>query len=147
MIAIFGMIIGVIAFYFVVGDINTIISNSVVKGIQVSACMTKLEKIKKKYPISEKMYNDAKIALFNKSSKGLNNVKTFLEHFPRSYQNKLKFHMYSKMFEHFKWLHNLSPNFLSRLGDDTREINLEEGMYYKAPLCISKITRRKIYIL
>jgi hypothetical protein len=126
-IAIFSMIIGVTAFYFVVSDINTIISNSVAKEIQVSACMTKLDKIKKMYPISSDMYKAAKLSLFNKNGKQLINTKGFLEHFPRSFGNELKFHMYSKKFELFKWTRDLPPIFLGRLGDVIREVELEES--------------------
>lgn len=126
-IAIFSMIIGVIVFYFVVSDINTIISNSVAKEIQVSACMTKLEKIKKKYPISSNMYKAAKLSLFNKNLNNLVNTKGFLGHFPRSFENELKYHMYSKKFELFNWTQNVPSNFLGRLGDEIREVELEES--------------------
>ena len=135
------MIIGVVSFYFVVSDINTIISNSVAKGIKVSSCMVKLEKIKELYPVSQKVYSQAKKSLFGKQPLDLaRDRRRFLDHFPKSFQNDLKFHIYSKQFKDFPWVPQLGLSVLGMLGDAVREVDFEESKRDQTPKCTSRTT-------
>jgi hypothetical protein len=127
-IAIFGMIIGVTSFYFVISDINTIISNSVEKGMKFSFCMAKLEKIQKKYLLSNSVYKKARMSIFNsKPSTDASWKKWFLDQFPMYLQNELKYHIYSKMFSCFEWTSKLTSKTLNLLGDSIREVEFEES--------------------
>jgi hypothetical protein len=129
------MIIGVTAFYFVISDINTIISNSVEKRMKFSNCMTKLAKIQEKYTLSSTVLQKARKSIIDsKPCSKMSWQKWFLDQFPMSLQNDLKYHIYSKMFSYFEWSNRLSIKTLNLLGDSVREVEFDESKAHKIPL-------------
>ena len=135
-IVIFAIIIGVIGFYFVVSNINSIISNSIKKNKNFTICMTKLEKLKKKYDIDEKIYKLAKRALIKEDfKKEVFDFIPMMVSFPKSLKKKLKYDMYINMFGGFRFLKDLPMETVISIGNKMKEVvyqkskdcNLEAG--------------------
>ena len=122
-IVIFAIIIGVIGFYFVVSNINSIISNSIKKNKNFSICMTKLEKLKKKYNIDEKIYKLAKRALIKEDfKKEVFDFVPMMISFPKSLKKKLKYDMYINMFGGFRFLKDLPMETVISIGNKMKEV-------------------------
>lgn len=135
------MIIGVISFYFVISDINTIISNSVAKGMKLSSRLTKLEKIRQQYILSPQLCQKARVSIFQpRAFSEESSQDWFLAQFPKSLQNQLKFHIYSKLFSFFDWTLSLSPTTLSLLGDVVHQVQFEESGADQTLPCTSRTT-------
>ena len=116
------MLIGVVDFYFVLSNINSIISSTIKKDIEFAAKQTMLEKIQKKYMMDPKIYKNAKISLYEEEyRRDTFDLSPFFEKFPKSLREDLKFHVYSKLLFNFPFFRNLESEIINTIGDYLKE--------------------------
>lgn len=124
------MIIGVIGFYFVVSNINSIISNTIKKNKNFTICMTKLEKLKKKYKIGDEIYRLAKRAIIKEEHKHeILNYIPLIKTFPKSLKKKLKYEMYINILGGFRFLKDLGMPAVISIGNKIKEVNYEKSIF------------------
>jgi hypothetical protein len=121
------MIVGVVGFYFLLSDINSIISNTIKKEIQFSAKLSMLEKVNENYQLTEETYKEAKQSLFELSENDKFNLDSFYDQFPLVLKEKLKYRVYSNMLEQFSIFHKLKPEQINTIGDSLQNETFEKG--------------------
>lgn len=124
----FGIIMGVIGFYFVLSDINSVISTALKEDMNFSSRVTMLEKIQEKYQMNNKVYFKAKRTLFQEENqKGDIELRPFFQQFPRSLRQDLKYSVYSKNFELFAFTKYTEPLILNEIGDCMKRQTFRAG--------------------
>ena len=123
------MIIGVVGFYFLLSDINSIISNTIHKEIQFSARLAMLERVNNSYKLTEKTYKEAKQSLFEVEKRVKFDLEVFYNQFPVILKEKLKYHVYSSMLNRFPIFHKLKPEQINHIGDSLQSETFEKGTY------------------
>lgn len=117
LITILAMLLGVVSFTFVVSNINSIISQNKKKVKMNSKNLIHLEKIQKKYHISEELVSMAKKEI--NGTTYAQNQESFMEmiaKFPKGLQNDLHVNMYRKKLESINMFKNLPPEVTIMLG-------------------------------
>jgi hypothetical protein len=144
LIAIFGMIIGVIGFYFVVSNINSIISNSIKRNMNFTSKITLLSNLRDKYKLKPKFYKMVRESLINEDYKeDITNFTPMLNKFPRYLQRELKYNMYLKIFGNFNLLRRLEKNILNAIGDKVKQVHFQESKHNKTKLSTKETTLPK----
>lgn len=122
------MIMGVIGFYFVLSDINSIISSTLQSEYNFSSRVTMLEKIQEKYKMDYKVYIQAKRTLFEEERETrVFNIQPFVERFPKFLQLELKYSIYSRDFKNFGVFNYVDPLILAYLGDAVTRVHIPAG--------------------
>jgi hypothetical protein len=132
-IVIFAMISGVMGFYFVLSDINAVVSNAIRKDIEFSAKLSMLEKIQAKYTLTQGVYKDAKISLYEDEFKVIVlDLEPFFKKFPSSIREDLKYNVNSKKLKMFPLFWDLDRSIMNTLGDCLTETVIEpsKGSFY-----------------
>ena len=111
------MVIGVVGFYFLLSDINSIISNTVKKEILFSSKLAMLEKVHISYNLADKTYKEAKLSLYKQVDKENFDLDGFYSQFPIFIREELKFHVYSIMLKPFLIFQKLKMDQINRIGD------------------------------
>ena len=125
-IVILAMISGVMGFYFVLSNINTVVSSTVRKDIEFAARLSMLEKIKKKYSISAKLYKEAKVSLYEDEYKPIEvNLKPFFIKFHITLRENLKYFMNLKKLNSFRMFDNLDRSIVNSLGKCIKSVKYE----------------------
>ena len=120
------MLAGVMGFYFVLSNINAVVSSTVRKDIEFAARLSMLEKIKKKYHVSEPLYKEAKISLYEDEFKVMDlNLQPFFSKFPISLREDLKYHLNVKKLNSFRVFRSLDRSILNSIGEKLKEISYE----------------------
>lgn len=125
----FAMVIGVVGFYFVVSDINTIITNSILKNSKLTKKYTLLLKIQEQYEIDKYYIEKAQKALLKKKEieKDFLEWKDFINYFPEIYSKYLKYEIYISKFKNFKNISKMKKRELNILGDKITEIHISSS--------------------
>lgn len=133
------MLIGVVGFYFIIGGITSIISHSLKKKAMFSIYIDNLLKIKKKYKISNNLYNVALGSIFRKDYKSKReNFDDFFSKFPKKLRTKLKYNMYKNMLKNFEFTKIISPKNLIMIGEKMRRIYIRKSKPDKTSLFTEK---------
>jgi hypothetical protein len=120
------MLTGVMGFYFVLSNINAVVSSTVRKDIEFAARLSMLEQIKKKYVLNEKVYKEAKISLYEDEFKPIQvNLTPFFSKFPISLRENLKYHMNIKKLRFFKMFEGLDRKVINSLGKHIKTIKFQ----------------------
>lgn len=118
------MIIGVIGFYFVVSNINSIISNSIKKQSLISLKKSFLYKINEKKKFKPKI-----LEMISKQIDDYNEfhewkeVKKFLNVFPKVYKRDLKYAFYKNLLRDFQFLKSFNKKIINSVGDCMTELS------------------------
>ena len=122
------MIIGVIGFYFVVSNINSIISSSIRINMAFTAKITQLSKLNKKYKLDPELFKMVRSSLINEDYKrDISNFKPMFKKFPKYLRKELKYEMYKKVFGNFRILLGLQKKVLNSIGDHVTPLNFQES--------------------
>ena len=120
------MMIGVMGFYFVLSDINAVVSDTVRKDIEFSARLSMLEKIQNKYKLTDDVYKQAKMSLYEDEFRIVNlDLKVFLPRLPSFLREDLKFQVNSVKLKEFVIFKNLDRPVLNQLGKCMVETTFE----------------------
>lgn len=111
------MCVGVVGFYFLLSDINSIISSTVGKEMQFSTKLDMLEKVNTSYQLTQATYREARQSLYRLSDRDEFDLKTFYSHFPFHLREDLKYHVYSRMLSQFPLFHKLDADQINRISD------------------------------
>lgn len=129
LIVIVAIIIGVIAFYFVLSDINSIISSGIRYDVQFSMRITMLEKIQEKYHMQKSIYLEARRALFNEElHQDKLDLQPFFSHFPRSLRKTLKYSAYSRNFRKCYFSRYVDPLIINCIGDAAKSVKISASI-------------------
>lgn len=105
-------------FYFVLSNINAVVSNAIQKDIVFSSKLSMLEKIQTKYILTEGVYKDAKISLYEDEFKVQPlDLDSFFCKFPSSIREDLKYNVNFKKLSMFPLLQDLDRSIMNTLGD------------------------------
>jgi hypothetical protein len=119
---------GVMGFYFVLSDINAVVSNAIRKDIEFSQRLSMLEKIQTKYQLTEEVYKDAKISLYEDEFRVQKlDLQPFFLRFPSSIREDLKFHVNSDKLKMFPIFSDLDRSDMNNLSDCFAEIIIESS--------------------
>lgn len=119
------MVVGVIAFYFVLSDINSIISSGIKYDMDFSLRVTMLEKIQEKYRMRTCVYRQAKKTIFSEEEQQQTlDLPPFFRQFPRSLRQSLKFSAYSRDFAKSYFGKYVDPLIVNCLGDAARVVHI-----------------------
>lgn len=130
-IAIFAMIIGVIGFYYVVSNINSIISSSIRINMAFSSKIMLLDKLNKKYKLDPVFFKMVRRSLIQEDYKrDISNFKPMFQKFPKYLRRDLKYEMYKKVFGKFKILLGLGKKVLNTIGDHVKNLHFQESKPY-----------------
>ena len=143
------MIIGVMGFYFVLSNINSVVSSTVRMDIEFAARLSMLEKIKKKYQLSLPVYKETKRSLFEDEFKSMDfNLNNFFKKFPISLREDLKYHLNVKKLAQFNLFYGLDRSTLNTLGDSLKLLRFEPSKSFntKTLSYMSMITPPRTYI-
>lgn len=122
------MIIGVIGFYFVVSNINSIISNTIKINMSFTSKISLLNKLKNKYNLDIRFYKMIRSSLIKEDYKrDVENFKPMFQKFPEYLRKELKYQMYLKVFGNFKVLLKLDKNVLNKIGDCSIKLQFQES--------------------
>jgi hypothetical protein len=122
------MLIGVVDFYFVLSNINSIISSTLKMDIEFASKLSMLEKIQKKYTLLPKTYKNAKVCLYEEEYRRDSfDLIPFFEKFPKSLRGDLKFHVYSKLLHNFPFFENLASEIINSIGDCLKESSFKKS--------------------
>jgi hypothetical protein len=147
-IAIFGILIGVVGFYFVISSINSVISERLHKNATFTNHINSLMKLKKKKGISEELYRVAISSIFRKDYKrNINNFNDMLNKFPKSLKKELKYKMNIHIFKNFKFVQKLSKKIVNTLGKHIKKIHIKKGNINQETSFIIEIIPQKMFIL
>ena len=118
-------------FYFVLSDINAVVSDTVRKDIEFSARLSMLEKIQKKYLLTPQVYKMAKMSLFEDGFKTVNlNLKMFYTRYPSFLREDLKFRVNSIKLKQFTMFKNLDRSIVNSIGESMVETTFEPSTFY-----------------
>jgi hypothetical protein len=124
------MIIGVIGFYFVVSNINSIISNSIKNNMNFTAKITQLDKIRTRYKLNPNFFKMVRQSLIKKDYiQDIDNFKPMFNKFPNYLREELKYKMYLKMFGNFRILLRLEKHVLNKIGDCVKKVHFHESTF------------------
>lgn len=133
------MIIGVIGFYFVVSNINSIISNTIKINMNFTAKISLLDKLQAKYKLNQRFYRMIRKSLIKEDYKrDVESFKPMFRKFPKYLRRELKYQMYLKVFGNFKILLKLDKNVLNKIGDCSAKLHFQKS----GPDQIKPFTRR-----
>lgn len=121
------MFVGVVGFYFLLSDINSIISSTVLKEMQFSTKLDMLETVNKNYQLHRATYREARESLYRLSEQDEFDLKTFYSHFPFHLKEDLKFHVYSQMLSQFPLFHKLDADQINRICDSLQLETFEQS--------------------
>jgi hypothetical protein len=111
------MFVGVVGFYFLLSDINAIISEAVNKEMQFSSKLSMLEKVNESYKLSQETYKEAKISLYQLADSSCVDLPFFYRQFPLKIREELKYAVYNDMLVQFPLFHKLKMEQINRIGD------------------------------
>lgn len=122
------MLILVVDFYFVLSNINSIISSTIKKDIEFAAKLSMLEKIEKKYALLPQTYKVAKMSLYEEEYRRDSfDLIPFFGKFPKSLRTDLKYHVYSKLLSSFPFFQNLESEIINSIGDCLKECTFDRS--------------------
>jgi hypothetical protein len=120
------MMFGVMGFYFVLSDINAVVSDTVRKDIEFSARLSMLEKIQVKYKLKDEVYKEAKMSLFEDEFRVVNlDLGLFFSKLPSFLREDLKFKVNSLKLKPFPIFKNVERSILNSLGNCLTETTFE----------------------
>lgn len=120
------MTVGVMGFYFVLSDINAVVSNAIRKDIEFSARLSMLEKIQIKYQLQPQIYKNAKMSLYEDEFRvDTLDFDFFYSKFPISLREDLKFHVNSQKLSQFCIFKDLDRKIMNRLSECLQEMEFE----------------------
>jgi hypothetical protein len=124
------MMFGVMGFYFVLSDINAVVSDTVRKDIEFSARLSMLEKVQKKYDLTYDVYKEAKMSLYEDEFKTPTlDLKSFYSKFPTFLRVDLKFRVNSIKLKNFPIFKNLDRSIVNILGQCLVETVIEPSTF------------------
>lgn len=122
------MIIGVIGFYFVVSNINSIISNSIKMNMKFTSKITLLTQLRDKYKLKPRFFKMVRESLIKEDYKeDIQNFQSMFLKFPKYLRRELKYKMYLKVFGNFSLLRRLEKNILNAIGDKVKQVHFHES--------------------
>lgn len=143
-IVIVAMTVGVMGFYFVLSDINAVVSNAIRKDIEFSARLSMLEKIQIKYQLKQDIYKNAKMCLYEDEFKTVElDYDFFYSKFPISLREDLKFHVNSQKLANFALFKDLDRKVMNRLCDCLKEIEFEPSKPHQTKSFTTRTTPPK----
>jgi len=111
------MVVGVVGFYFLLSDINAVISEALNKEARFSAKLSMLEKVNIRYKLSPDTYKEARASLFRLADRTKLDLLFFYGCFPTHIREELKHAQYSAELAQFPLFRKLKPEQLNRIGD------------------------------
>lgn len=135
-------------FYFVLSNINAVVSSTIRKDVEFAARLSMLEKVKKKYGLVEKTYKGAKVSLYESERTDLDfDLQPFFRRFPSSLREDLKFHLNVRKLGSFDIFRNLERSVINTLGDCLKELRVPPSRPNQIRPCTLKTTPPKTYTL
>lgn len=139
--------VGVVGFYFVIGAITSIISNSIAKHTAFNNHINSLRKLKKKHGISENLYCIALQSILRKDYKRKReNFADFIAKFPKTLKTELKHQMYRSIFRRIGLAAKLSAKNLIAVGDCIRQVRVRKSSLTR-PLCLPQTSAARQSLL
>ena len=117
-IAIFGMIFGVISFTFVVSHINSFLTKKTYSQIRRERKFIFLEKLNRRYKFSNVLYKMALSQIKHKREKDntIENMDCFLKLFPKNLKNDLEIYMYESQVNSINMFKGLPNDTIIQIG-------------------------------
>ena len=142
-IAIFGMIFGVIGFSFIIGSITNVISETHIKNATFTKYMKSLRKLKIKKVISYKLHQKVLKSLLRRDYiNKISNTNEMLGKFPKYLKKELKYQMNKHKLKHFHFIHKFSKSIINSIGPFFKKTQFYKGNYNKETLYIGKMILR-----
>lgn len=119
------MIIGVIGFYFVISNINSITSNSINQQRLISLQKSFLYKIHEEKKLKPQIFKIINKQIENAHDfKKRRTVTEFLNIFPKVLKRELKYTFYKNyLFGNFQFLKNFEKKIINSIGDHMIQVN------------------------
>lgn len=119
------MFCGVMGFYFVLSNINAVLSSAIREDVQFAARLSMLERLHKKYTLDAPTYKRAKMSLYEQETNSARvNLEPFLSNFPSLLRGHLKFHWNAHKLSQFGLFSGLGRALVKTLGNTFQELRI-----------------------
>ena len=137
-IAIFGMIFGVISFTFVVSHINSFLTKKTYTQIRRERKFIFLEKLNRRYKFSDVLYKMALSQIKHNKEKDntIENMECFLKLFPKNLKNDLEIYMYESQVNTINMFKGLPNDTIIQIGQTLTPVIYTQRNFHQIP-CLS----------